>query len=122
MAKTNPRARARHRRKAHIRKTVRGTTTVPRLSVFRTTNHIYAQVIDDTRGITLVAASTLSEELKDYEGHRGNRAAAKLVGELIGKKSLDAGIATVCFDRNGYLFHGRVKSLADAARGAGLNF
>ena len=122
MAKTNPRAKARQRRKAHIRKSVRGTTEMPRLCVFRTSKHIYAQVIDDTRGVTLASASTLSDELKEYEGHRGNCEAAKLVGELIGKKTLDAGIQKVCFDRNGFLYHGRLKSLADAARGAGLNF
>ena len=122
MGKTKITEQMRQRRKAHIRKHLRGTQERPRLSVFRSANHIYAQIVDDIDGRTLVAASTLSPELKDLEGHRGNRAAASKVGELIAQKALGAGIEQVAFDRNGFLYHGRVKALADAARGAGLKF
>ena len=122
MGKTNPRSVARHRRKKHIRKQVNGTADRPRLSVFRSARHIYAQVIDDVAGTTLASASTLSEELKGHEGHTGNRDASAAVGKLLAEKALAAGVSTVTFDRNGYLFHGRVKSLADAAREAGLKF
>ncbi|RME20146.1 MAG: 50S ribosomal protein L18 [Deltaproteobacteria bacterium] len=122
MAKTNQRHAARQRRKAHIRKVVRGTPDRPRLSVFRSSNHIYAQLIDDVSGRTLVAASSLSPELRSEEGHRGNRAMAAKVGALIGEKAIAAGYTEVRFDRNGYLYHGRVKALADAAREAGLKF
>ena len=128
MAKTNSRLSARRRRKKQIRKKLSGTTERPRLSVFRSTNHIYAQLIDDTPqpgrkgAVTIAAASTLSPEMKDHEGHNGNRAAAAVVGTLIAQKAQAAGIKSVVFDRNGYLFHGRVKALADAAREAGLDF
>ena len=122
MAKTNIRTKARIRRKMHIRKTVTGTTQRPRLSVFRSSTNIYAQIINDENGATLVSASTLSPELKSYDGNRGNKKAAEAVGSLLANKAKDAGIETVCFDRNGYLFHGRVKALADAAREGGLKF
>ena len=122
MAKTNKRDMGRRRRKLHIRKRVRGTTERPRLCVFRSARHIYAQIVDDTSGRTLAAASTLSSELGDAEGHLGNRDAAAKVGGLIAARAKDAGVSQVCFDRNGYLYHGRVKALADAARGAGLKF
>ena len=125
MAKTNSRLTARRRRKKQIRKKLSGTTERPRLSVFRSTKHIYAQLIDDTPekgAVTIAAASTLSPEMKDHEGHNGNRAAAAVVGTLIAQKAQAAGIKSVVFDRNGYLFHGRVKALADAAREAGLDF
>lgn len=122
MGKTNHRATARLRRRQHIRKKVRGTADRPRLSVFRSARHIYAQVIDDVSGVTLAAASTLSGELKGHDGHTGNRDASAAVGALVAAKALAAGVSTVTFDRNGYLFHGRVKSLADAAREAGLKF
>ena len=122
MAKTNPRLTARLRRKKQIRKKLSGTTARPRLSVFRSTKHIYAQLIDDTNGVTVAAASTLSPEMKDHEGYNGNSAAAAVVGSLIAQKAQAAGIKSVVFDRNGYLFHGRVKALADATREAGLDF
>ena len=122
MAKTSRRYQSRQRRKAHIRKTVRGTSDRPRLTVFRSTSHIYAQVIDDTTGRTLVSASTQSPELGELTGHRGNRTAAAAVGALVGERAKAAGIDQVRFDRNGYLYHGRVKALADAAREAGLTF
>jgi large subunit ribosomal protein L18 len=122
MAKTSLRAQARIRRKKHIRKHIRGDADRPRLTVFRSANHIYAQIVDDRLGATLVSASTLSGELKDLAGHRGNKSAAKAVGELIARKATEAGVEAVRFDRNGYLFHGRVKALADAAREGGLRF
>lgn len=111
---------ARTKRRAHIRKRVVGTEARPRLSVFRSSRHIYAQVIDDSTGRTLAEASTLTAgELRDQGG---NIEAAKAVGELLAQRALAAGVSAVCFDRGGFLFHGRVKALADAARGAGLNF
>lgn len=122
MSKTNPSFVARQRRKAHIRKTVRGSAERPRLCVFRSANHIYAQVIDDVTGTTLAAASTLSPELKELEGHKGNRGAAAKVGALVALKAKEAGVERVAFDRNGFLYHGRIKALADAAREAGLEF
>lgn len=122
MAKTNPRTTARLRRKVSIRKRMHGTSDCPRLSVFRSANHIYAQVVDDDAGQTLAAASTLSPELASHEGHRGNKTAASAVGKLVAEKAVAAGVTAVVFDRNGYLFHGRVKALADAAREGGLKF
>lgn len=112
------------RKKRHLRmrKKIFGTPERPRLNVFRSLNNIYAQIIDDTKGVTLVSASTLDKELKDRPGHGGNKEAAKAVGALIAKKALEAGIKQVVFDRGGYLYHGRVKELADAAREAGLEF
>ena len=123
MAKTNRRQAARVRRKKSIRKKIRGTADRPRLSIFRSANHIYAQVIDDTTGTTLAAASTLSPELKpQLEGHSGNVEAAKKVGALVAEKARGAGVEQVVFDRGGFLYHGRVKALADSAREAGLVF
>ena len=109
------------RRHHRIRKRVNGTPERPRLSVFRSNNHIYAQVIDDVAQSTLVAASTLDSEIKaDVTG--GNCAASTKVGELVAKRAIDKGIKQVVFDRGGNLYHGRVKALADAARDAGLDF
>lgn len=113
---------ARRRRHERIRKKVSGTPGRPRLSVYRSLNHIYAQVIDDSRGETLLAASTLDGEIRLEKGHKGNVAMAKRVGELIAKRAASKGIRKVVFDRGGYLYHGRVKALADAAREAGLEF
>jgi len=121
MARTNPRAAARIRRKKHIRKVIRGTSARPRLCVFRSTKHTYAQVIDDERGVTIAAASTLDSD-HGIEGHLGNIASAKVIGKALGERAKAAGVAKVVFDRNGYLYHGRVKALADAAREAGLEF
>ncbi len=104
-----------HRR---IRKRVRGTVERPRLSVFRSLQHIYAQVIDDTRGHTLAAASSLEEGVAGG----GNLAGARVVGRLVAERALAKGIRRVVFDRGGYLYHGRVKALAEAAREAGLEF
>jgi len=112
------------RKKRHLRmrKKVVGTSERPRLNVFRSLNNIYAQVIDDVKGVTLVSASTLDKELKGKIGHGGNKESAKAVGELIAKRALAAGVTKVVFDRGGYIYHGRVKELADAAREAGLEF
>lgn len=112
----------RERRRGRIRKKVFGTPERPRLSVFRSLNNIYAQIIDDTRGHTLVSASTLDKELRDLPGHKGNKEFAKKVGELIAERALQLGITKVVFDRAGYKYHGCVKALADAARQKGLQF
>lgn len=117
----NERDAARMRRKKSIRKKISGTTERPRLNIFRSARHIYAQIVDDSEGVTLAAASTLSEELEG-KGYTGNVAAARLVGALIAQKALEKNIKQVVFDRNGFLYHGRVKALADAAREAGLDF
>jgi large subunit ribosomal protein L18 len=111
---------SRQKRKVHIRKRVEGDPSRPRLSVYRSLNHIYAQVIDDLSCKTLVAASTLSPELKDAKGKKKDL--AKQVGELLAKKCIDAKIATVVFDRNGFNYHGRVAAVADGARKGGLKF
>jgi len=113
---------ARMKRKTRVRSRVKGTSERPRLNVFRSLKHIYVQAIEDATGKTLVSASTLSPELKGSLKYPGNLEAAKKVGELIAKKCLEKGIQKVVFDRNGYLFHGRVKALAEAARAAGLIF
>jgi large subunit ribosomal protein L18 len=112
----------RDRRHLRIRKKVKGSEARPRLSVFRSAKHIYAQVVDDSKGATIASASTLDKELKGHEGHRGNVAAAKAVGSLIGKRAVEKGVKKVALDRGGYLYHGRVKALADAARESGLEF
>ena len=113
---------ARIRRHKRIRKEVSGTTERPRLSVYRSLNHMYAQIIDDSQGSTLVAASTLDKDLSGEKGHKGNMGMAKKVGELIAKRALEKGLKKVVFDRGGYLYHGRVKALAEGAREAGLEF
>jgi len=122
MANTSPRLVARLKRKKRIRKNIFGNQERPRLSVFRTAKHIYAQIIDDTKGITLVAASTLDKEYKGTPVEGKKQDVAKAVGNLIGKRAIDKGIKKVVFDRNGFLFHGRVKALSDGAREAGLEF
>ncbi len=102
-----------------IRRKVRGNTERPRLAVYRSLNHIYAQVVDDQAGRTIVSASTTEKDLRGSTG--GNLAAARLVGKTIAERALAKGIESVVFDRGGYLYHGRVKALTDAAREAGLN-
>jgi len=110
-------------RRDRTRQRIRRTQTLrPRLSVSRTLKHIYAQVIDDQQGKTLVAASSLSPELRDKLKSGGNRAAAEAVGELLAKKALAQGVKAVVFDRGGRLYHGRIKALADAARKEGMQF
>ena len=121
MVKGEPRV-ARKRRHARVRARVAGTASSPRLCVFRSPNHIYAQVIDDLRGHTLVAASTLEPEIKGGADGKAKSAKAELVGALVAKRALSKGISQVVFDRGGYKYHGRVKALAEAARQAGLKF
>jgi large subunit ribosomal protein L18 len=103
-----------------VRGKIDGTASRPRLNVFRSLSHIYAQIIDDADGKTLCSASSLDKEFKGKAG--GNKAAAREVGKLLGKRAVKAGVKTVVFDRGGYLYHGRVKELADGAREAGLEF
>ncbi|MDI9514861.1 MAG: 50S ribosomal protein L18 [Clostridiaceae bacterium] len=122
MIKQIDRNKVRIRKHVRVRKKIAGTSEKPRLCVFRSAKHIYAQIIDDIKGTTLVAASTLDEALKGKFANAGNKAAAREVGKLIGNKALEKGIKQVVFDRGGYLYHGRVKELADGAREAGLDF
>ena len=110
------------KRHERVRKIISGTPEMPRLCVYRSSKNIYAQIIDDVNGKTLAAASTLDAAIKAECAYGGNKAAAKLVGQAIGKAAVEAGIKTVCFDRGGYLYHGRVQELADGARSAGLEF
>ena len=121
-SKLNPRKEARLKRKRRIRTRISGSAERPRLSVFRTSRHIYAQVIDDTEGCTLVAASTQDAEVrKELEG-KDKSAQAAVVGEVLAERAQAAGIKQIVFDRGGYKYHGRVKSLAEAARKSGLDF
>ncbi len=110
------------RRRRGIRKRVQGTGDRPRLAVFRSLLHIYAQIIDDDRGVTLCEASTRSKQVSEHNGSGGNVAAAAVVGAQLAERAKAKNIETVCFDRSGYRFHGRVKALADAAREGGLKF
>ncbi len=121
-SKLDSREVTRLKRKKRIRKKLSGSSQRPRLTVFRSDKHIYAQIIDDTVGSTLVTASTLSPEYKESDPAKGKVNAAKRVGELVARKAIDKGITRVVFDRNGYIYHGRVQALADGARQAGLNF
>ena len=122
MAKVNERAAARGRRRARVRKKVRGTTERPRLCVFRSASHIYAQVIDDLSGATLASVSTMTPALK--EGLKGLKKTeqARLVGKALAERAKEKGLGSVVFDRNGFLYHGRVKALSEGAREAGLIF
>ena len=110
----------RQKRHLRVRMNLAGTASLPRLNVYRSNKHIYAQIIDDEKGVTLVSASSNDKELKLANG--SNVEAAKQVGALIGKRALEQSITSVVFDRGGYLYHGRVKALADGAREAGLKF
>ncbi len=119
MESRNDKRVARH---ARVRKNLSGTPEKPRLCVFRSNKNISVQIIDDVNGVTLVSASSLDKELKGQIEYGGNKEAAKVVGEAIAKRALAKGIENVCFDRGGFLYHGRVKELADGARQAGLKF
>jgi large subunit ribosomal protein L18 len=111
------------KRKKRVRKKIKGTPERPRLTVFKTAKHMYAQIVDDNNGRTLVATSTISQDFKSKaKGISGNIKGAILVGETIGKKGIEKGIKKIIFDRNGFLYHGRIKALADAARKSGLIF
>ena len=122
MGSMNIRQQARLKRKKRIRKKIYGTTERPRLSVFRSSRHIYAQIIDDIAGRTLVAASTVDQQTKDAPKFKNKVAAANFVGKIVGERALNQGIKKVVFDRNGFLYHGRVKSLSEGARKTGLVF
>ena len=119
MFKTRDRNTDRKIRHARVRKKISGTPEMPRLCVYRSLNNIYAQIIDDTKGVTLVSASSLE---KSFEGTGSNMEAAKKVGQIVAERAKAAGIEAVVFDRGGYLYHGRVKALAEGAREGGLQF
>jgi large subunit ribosomal protein L18 len=110
------------RRQRHVRKRLHGTTERPRLAVFRSSKHIYAQVINDDTGTTLASASTLDPEVRGSTPYGGNKSAASVIGRVVAERAKQAGIDKVCFDRRSYKYHGRVQALADAAREAGLQF
>jgi large subunit ribosomal protein L18 len=119
LKKTKLYERRKNRSRFHVRQNAQGR---PRLSVFRSNKHIYAQVIDDRKGVTLAAASSLERELKETLDGGADREAAKTVGRLVAERALSKGVADVVFDRGGYRYHGRVQALADAAREGGLKF
>jgi large subunit ribosomal protein L18 len=110
------------RRQRHVRKRLNGTVERPRLAVFRSSKHIYAQVINDMTGSTIVSASTNEPEIRSQAPYGGNKAAAAIVGRVVAERAKQAGIDKICFDRRSYKYHGRVQALADAAREAGLQF
>ena len=122
MGSTNIRYQARLKRKKRIRKKIYGTPQRPRLSVFRSAKHIYAQIVDDTAGNTLAAASTMDKSAQSGSKFENKVEAAKFVGKLVGERAVEKGIKEVVFDRNGFLYHGRIKSLSEGAREAGLVF
>ena len=119
MVKKFDRNKARQKRHLRVRNKIAGTADCPRLNVFRSSKHIYAQIIDDNAGVTLVSASSME---KGFEGSGSNKEAARKVGEMGGKRAVEKGIETVVFDRGGYLYHGRVQELAEGARESGLKF
>ena len=119
MVKKFDRNKARQKRHLRVRNKIAGTADCPRLNVFRSSKNIYAQIIDDNAGVTLVSASTME---KGFEGNGSNKEAARKVGEMVGKRAVEKGIETVVFDRGGYLYHGRVQELAEGARESGLKF
>lgn len=121
-SKTEQKRAGRERRKRAIRKKIHGEASRPRLSVFRSSRHIYAQVIDDVQGNTLVAASTMEKELQTQLEGLKNSDRARLIGKLVAERCLAQSIGQVVFDRNGYIYHGRVQALADGAREGGLDF
>lgn len=116
------RKKSRLKRKARIRKKIFGTAQSPRLTVFRSAKHIYAQIIDDTCGKTLVTATTLEKEVREHPKFENKVAQSEFIGKLIAERAIDKGIKTVVFDRNGFLYHGRVKAVSDGARNVGLDF
>ena len=122
MVSKESRQKVRVKKHRRMRNHLSGTAQRPRLAVFRSNNHMYAQIIDDTVGNTLVAASTLEKDVKSELEKTNNVAAAEKLGTVIAKKALDKGITTVVFDRGGFIYQGKVKALAEAAREAGLNF
>ncbi|MDA3898075.1 MAG: 50S ribosomal protein L18 [Desulfobacteraceae bacterium] len=122
MGSANRRKALRLKRKKRIRKKLSGTSDRPRMSVFRSAKHIYSQIIDDTNGITLVTASTTEKEVIENQKFENKTAAATYIGQLIATRATEKGIKSVVFDRNGFLYHGRIKAVSDGARKAGLDF
>ena len=122
MVKQINKNKARQKRHYRLRNKINGTAECPRLNVFRSASHIYAQIIDDVKGVTLASASTLDKEFKDSKAYGGNAEAAKKVGLALAVKAKAAGIGKVVFDRGGYVYHGRIAALADGAREGGLQF
>lgn len=122
MGSVNQRKMLREKRKKRIRKRITGTPERPRLTVYRSARHIYTQIIDDTRGVTLVSASTVESEVREQPKFDSKKAAAVFVGKLIAQRATSKGITSVVFDRNGFLYHGRIKAISDGAREAGLDF
>jgi large subunit ribosomal protein L18 len=112
----------RQRRQRHVRKRLVGTPERPRLAIFRSSKHIYAQVINDATGTTIASASTRDPEIRSQQAYGGNKSAAAIVGRIVAERAKQAGIDKICFDRRSYKYHGRVQALADAAREAGLQF
>jgi len=122
MASLNKKKTARLKRKKRIRKKLSGTSERPRLTVFRSARHIYAQVIDDTRGETLASVSSLEKDIKDAPELKGKTGVAAVAGKLLAERVMSKGITQVVFDRNGFRYHGRIKAVSDSAREAGLKF
>jgi large subunit ribosomal protein L18 len=122
VGKTAQKTVTRLKRQVRVRKKIKGNAERPRLNVFKSANHIYAQLVDDTKGVTLAAASTLTDGVAVAGSHTGNKGSAAAVGTAIAKAALAKDIRCVVFDRNGFLYHGRIQALADAAREAGLQF
>jgi large subunit ribosomal protein L18 len=122
MSSTNPRSAARIKRKARIRKKITGTAERPRLTVFRSDRHMYAQIVDDTVGNTLAAASSVEKTFKEKPAFENKADAANFVGQMIAERAREKGIQKVVFDRNGFLYHGRIKALSEGARKGGLEF
>ena len=122
MSTTTLKRESRLKRKKRIRKTLSGNPERPRLSVFRSSRHIYAQIVDDVSGRTLAAASSLEQTSKEQKDLDNNVAMARFIGKLVGERAVEKGIQSVVFDRNGFLYHGRVRAVAEGAREAGLDF
>ena len=122
MGATEPKRLARIKRRRRIRKRIKGTTGRPRLCVFRSAKHIYAQIIDDTQGLTLVSASSTEVEIRQKEKFENKVALATFIGKQVGQRAQEKGIKKVVFDRNGFLYHGRVKAVSEGARESGLEF
>jgi large subunit ribosomal protein L18 len=122
MGSVSEKVDARLKRKRRIRKKIAGTTERPRLSVFRSARHIYAQVIDDTSGRTLASASSLEKSVREHPEFENKKDQAVFIGKLLGERALEKGCKKIVFDRNGFLYHGRVKAVSDGAREAGLDF
>ncbi len=122
MGSVDIRRQARIKRKKRIRKKMSGTTARPRLSVFRSAKHVYAQIVDDSRGETVAAASSVEKVVRGHEPFESKVALANHIGKLIAERAVEKGIKKVVFDRNGFLYHGRIKAISDGARKAGLDF